>query len=96
MWHDRAVFHFQVSKNKRQAYINALKKSLVPGGKVIIATFGPQGPEVCSGLRVRRYSDQTLSKEFGSQFKLLDSRIDFHSTPFGTTQQFLYCCFEYF
>jgi len=30
-------------------------------------------------------------EEFGASFKLINSATELHQTPFGTTQQFLYC-----
>jgi hypothetical protein len=58
---------------------------------VIVSTFGPEGPEKCSGLDVMRYDAPSLHREFGSRFRLIESSKELHRTPFGTTQQFLYC-----
>nr|WP_181243650.1 hypothetical protein [Chamaesiphon polymorphus] len=62
-----------------------------PGGHVIIATFGLDGPEKCSGLEIVRYNAGSLQAEFGDRFQLLETRMELHKTPFDTTQQFLYC-----
>lgn len=91
VWHDRAVFHFLTAKNDRAAYIGQVVRSVKLGGQVILSTFGPEGPTKCSGLEVVRYSAESLHKEFGMQFQLLGSLKELHHTPFGTTQQFLYC-----
>lgn len=91
IWHDRAVFHFLTNPADRSAYIENVKKSVSPGGHVIIGTFGPEGPLKCSGLDVRRYDSESLHKEFGKRFRLIDSVSERHETPFGTTQQFVYC-----
>jgi hypothetical protein len=32
-----------------------------------------------------------LKAYFGRHFRLMESATEFHQTPFGTTQQFLYC-----
>ncbi len=64
-----------------------------PGGHVIIATFGLDGPEKCSGLEIVRYDSKSLQVEFGDRFQLLETGIELHNTPFNTTQQFLYCHF---
>lgn len=48
-------------------------------------------PNQCSGLDVVRYDADGLHGEFGESFKLLESATELHQTPFGTTQQFLYC-----
>ncbi len=91
VWHDRAVFHFLTSNEERIKYVRQVTKAVKPGGHVIVATFGPQGPEKCSGLSTMRYDADTLHNEFGTKFKLIESATELHNTPFGTTQQFLYC-----
>lgn len=91
IWHDRAVFHFLTNPEHRLAYVRTVIRAVKPGGYVIVATFGPQGPEKCSGLNVMRYDAESLHDEFGKTFKLLDSLTEQHQTPFGTTQQFVYC-----
>lgn len=91
VWHDRAVFHFLTAPDSRQAYVNAVIQAVKPGGHVIVSTFGPEGPAKCSGLDVMRYDAAALHAEFGAHFRLLESSKELHQTPFGTTQQFLYC-----
>jgi 2-polyprenyl-3-methyl-5-hydroxy-6-metoxy-1,4-benzoquinol methylase len=91
VWHDRAVFHFLTSAEDRQAYINKVMHTVKPGGHVIVATFGENGPEECSGLPVVRYNPDDLHAEFGTPFKLLKHEKEMHQTPFGTEQQFIYC-----
>jgi SAM-dependent methyltransferase len=91
LWHDRAVFHFLRSVNERAAYVRQVAKAVRPGGHVLVSTFGPEGPTKCSGLEVVRYDAQSLHPEFGVHFRLLESLKELHKTPFGTTQQFLYC-----
>jgi len=91
VWHDRAVFHFLTSTEERAAYVRQVAHAVRPGGHVIISTFGPEGPTKCSGLDVERYDADSLHEQFGVRFRLLDSAKELHQTPFGTTQQFLYC-----
>ncbi|MYM95887.1 class I SAM-dependent methyltransferase [Duganella vulcania] len=91
VWHDRAVFHFLTEEAQRIAYVKRVAQAVKPGGHVIIATFGLDGPEQCSGLDVVRYDSSGLHDQFGTRFKLVESSTEFHETPFGTTQQFLYC-----
>jgi SAM-dependent methyltransferase len=91
IWHDRAVFHFLTSSADRAAYVEKVERSVKTGGHVIIGTFGPEGPEKCSGLNVQRYDAGSLHGEIGRRFRLIDSREELHQTPFGTAQQFLYC-----
>jgi len=91
VWHDRAVFHFLTAMDDRIAYVRQVASAVKPGGHVLVSTFGPEGPTKCSGLDVVRYDAESLHKEFGVRFRLLDSCKELHRTPFGTSQQFLYC-----
>jgi SAM-dependent methyltransferase len=91
LWHDRAVFHFLTSAEQRLAYVRQVTRAVKPGGHVIVGTFGPEGPSRCSGLEVMRYDAESLHGEFGGRFHLVESLKELHQTPFGTTQQFLYC-----
>jgi SAM-dependent methyltransferase len=91
VWHDRAVFHFLTESADRFAYVRQVARAVRNGGYVIISTFGPEGPTMCSGLEVVRYDADSLHREFGAHFRLLGSFKEQHHTPFGTTQQFLYC-----
>jgi SAM-dependent methyltransferase len=91
VWHDRAVFHFLTTASDRVAYVRQVARAVKPGGHVIVSTFGPEGPTKCSGLDVVRYDAQSLHDQFGVHFRLLGSSNELHATPFGTTQQFLYC-----
>ena len=94
LWHDRAVFHF-LADAEREAYVGALKASLRAGGYAIVAPFGPDGPPRCSGLAVQRYSAASLQAALGADLRLVESRLDWHTTPSGARQQFLYCVFRY-
>jgi SAM-dependent methyltransferase len=91
VWHDRAVFHFLTEAADRAAYVRQVMRSLRPGGHVIMATFGPDGPLQCSGLPVVRYSPDRLHEQFGSAFQLLEHQQETHLTPLGNVQEFVYC-----
>lgn len=91
VWHDRAVFHFLTATDQRRAYVRQVARAVKPGGHVLVSTFGPEGPTRCSGLEIVRYDAESLHGEFGTRFRLLESFKELHNTPFGTTQQFLYC-----
>ncbi len=91
LWHDRAVFHFLTTPERRLAYVRQVTRAVKPGGHVIVSTFGPEGPTKCSGLDVMRYDAESLHGEFGGKFRLVESTKELHETPLGTTQQFLYC-----
>src|SRR5215467_4423786 len=91
VWHDRAVFHFLTAPEQRTAYVRQVARSVKAGGHVIVSAFGPEGPTKCSGLEVMRYDPDSLHREFGTRFQLVESSTELHHTPFETTQQFLYC-----
>jgi SAM-dependent methyltransferase len=91
LWHDRAVFHFLRADEDRRRYVQQVRHALRPGGHIVVATFGPEGPEKCSGLDVVRYSPDGLHAEFGGQFRKVASETELHTTPWGSEQQFVYC-----
>ena len=90
-WHDRAVFHFLRDQADRRRYVAAVRRAVKPGGHVLVATFGPEGPERCSDLEVVRYDADQLHEEFGHGFQKVGSLTETHRTPWGTDQQFVYC-----
>lgn len=91
VWHDRAVFHFLADAADRRRYISTVNRAVKPGGHVIVATFGPQGPLQCSGLDIARYTPQQQHGEFGGNYDLLRSITEDHVTPMGKHQEFIYC-----
>jgi SAM-dependent methyltransferase len=91
VWHDRAVFHFLTDARDRARYVAQVQRVVRPGGHVIVASFGLEGPNRCSGLEVVRYDADGLHTEFGTAFRLLDSAKEDHRTPAGTVQPFVYC-----
>lgn len=87
LWHDRAVFHF-LSGNEVVIYQDLVKRSVAPGGSIIMATFAPDGPEWCSGLPVTRYDADQLGAVLGPEFTLIQQRREVHTTPSGVDQPF--------
>jgi SAM-dependent methyltransferase len=87
LWHDRAVYHFLTEPAERADYLSSLNRCLCPGGRVVVATFGPDGPTTCSGLPIVRYTHQELAAEFPT-YELLATSGEDHVTPWGSTQQF--------
>ena len=94
LWHDRAVFHFLTENSQQRHYADLLQKAVEPSGHVILATFGPDGPERCSGLPVQRYSTEELSGLLEPAFELQAQDLEEHKTPGGSAQQFLYTCWQ--
>ena len=90
VWHDRAVFHFLTDQNQIKKYVDLVSRNISNNGYLIIGAFSEQGPLKCSGLEVSRYSESLIKTTFIESFTLLNSfKID-HSTPFNTTQNFLF------
>ena len=94
LWHDRAVFHFLIAAEDRRRYLDAVRAGLRPQGHLILATFGPDGPERCSGLPVMRYDARSLAAELGNEFQPVESFLAVHRTPWKAEQQFLYSRFR--
>jgi SAM-dependent methyltransferase len=90
-WHDRAVFHFLADPAARARYVENARRSVRPGGHILVATFGLHGPEKCSGLDVVRYSPDGLHAEFGNDFAKVGEASETHVTPWGSEQEFIYC-----
>jgi SAM-dependent methyltransferase len=94
VWHDRAVFHFLTDQSDRERYVEQAAHAIKPGGALIIATFAADGPTQCSGLEVRRSSQDDLKSQFASAFSLVRCVSDTHVTPAGSEQRFIYCLFR--
>jgi ubiquinone/menaquinone biosynthesis C-methylase UbiE len=91
LWHDRAVFHFLLDPIARAKYVETVRRTVKPGGHVIVATFGPHGPSKCSGLDVLRYDADGIHGEFGPEFTKVTDTTEIHTTPWGSEQEFVYC-----
>lgn len=94
LWHDRAVFHFLINEEDRRKYVNFLKKTLVPGGHIIIATFAIDGPKRCSGLDTVHYDIESMSAQLGNEFELLEKLDEVHTTPGSKEQKFTYFMYK--
>ena len=93
LWHDRAAFHFLRDPEEQSKYLKLVSESVA--GQAIIGTFSVQGPAKCSGLEIKQYDAQTMSALFEQQgFEKLECLNDTHTTPFGTTQEFIFCRFR--
>lgn len=94
VWHDRAVFHFLTEARDQERYRDLMAGALPRGGHAIMATFGPRGPERCSGLEIVRYDLPGLAQALGPAFVPVESRSETHVTPAGKTQEFVYGLFR--
>ncbi len=92
VWHDRATFHFLITKEQKEKYISLVTNNV--SKYLIIATFSNNGPEKCSGLPIARYSEGELINEFKNKFEKVSCTMEDHVTPFNTKQNFLFCCLK--
>ena len=93
-WHDRAVFHFLTRPEDQARYVATAARAVRPGGLLVIGTFGPGGPEQCSGLPVARHDVTSLGATFDSHFELVTSEVEVHLTPWGAEQQFTWATLQ--
>ena len=92
VWHDRATFHFLTKSDQVAKYMDTARKSVT--GYLTIGTFSDNGPKKCSGLAIKQYSEKTLTIELQKGFDKLRCVTEDHTTPFDTTQNFLFCSFK--
>lgn len=92
VWHDRATFHFLTTSEQVAKYIDTARNSVA--GFLAIGTFSDNGPEKCSGLQIKKYSEEKLIAELQNGFDKLRCITEDHITPFDTTQNFLFCSFK--
>jgi SAM-dependent methyltransferase len=94
VWHDRAAFHFLTDATSVGKYLDVLRAALVPKGHFVLGTFGPEGPNRCSGFEVQRYSIEQLTKLLEADFELRSFELEDHSTPTGNMQQYLFSAWQ--
>jgi hypothetical protein len=90
VWHDRAVAHFLLDEADQSRYRDTLLAATHPGSFVIIGVFGPDGPPICAGLPVRRFTEADVASLLGDKFEILHTEISDHVRPDGYTQQYLW------
>ncbi len=94
IWHDRAVFHFLLSKKKRERYFQLLLKLLKPKAKAILSTFRTDGPLQCAGLDIMQYNHEKMCNELPIGLRLIESEKYDHQTPKETIQEYIYFVIE--
>ena len=92
LWHDRATFHFLTTPREIQDYVE--KAQTAVADYLTIGNFSENGPTKCSGLEIQQYNEVLLSQEFSGAFEKLKCITKDHLTPFGNTQNFLFCSFK--
>jgi len=93
-WHDRAAFHFLTSAQEIEHYLQTVQQSIRPNGILVMGTFSEQGPEKCSGIQIKQYSEKTMSDLLTDFFEKIKCITVDHKTPFETIQQFIFCSFR--
>ena len=93
-WHDRAAFHFLTTEKQVEKYLSIAQEHISKNGRMIIGTFSTSGPEKCSGLPIKQYSEQSLSSVLKNWFEKIKCITTDHITPFNTIQNFLFCSFK--
>lgn len=91
-WHDRATFHFLTTAGEVNTYLATARKSV--NGYMVIGTFSDKGPKKCSMLDVHQYTEAELQQQLADGFEKLKCITEDHTTPFHTTQNFLFCSFK--
>ncbi len=92
VWHDRATFHFLTTREQIAKYMETARSSV--SGFLTIGTFSDNGPDKCSGLQIKQYSEETLTAELQNGFDKIRCVTEDHITPFDTKQNFLFCSFK--
>jgi SAM-dependent methyltransferase len=91
-WHDRATFHFLTTPSDIGTYLSIARRAVT--GFMVIGTFSDQGPNQCSRLDVHQYSEEELAEQLSNGFEKIKCITEDHTTPFATTQNFLFCSFK--
>lgn len=93
LWHDRAAFHFLTQEDEINKYLDIVQNNIQSSGFLILGTFSEQGPEKCSGIKIKQYTETSLSRLFENQFKRTKCITVDHKTPSGSLQNFVFGCF---
>lgn len=93
-WHDRAAFHFLTTEEKIYQYVSLAEDAIKKNGYLVLGTFSEDGPEKCSGLQIKQYSETSMAARFELEFSSIKCVVEDHVTPFNTLQNFLYCSFQ--
>lgn len=92
VWHDRATFHFLTTPEQISSYLATASRAV--SGYITIGTFSDTGPEKCSGLDIKQYTEADLQVLLSQSFSKIHCITEDHHTPFNTVQNFLFCSFK--
>lgn len=93
LWHDRAAFHFLTNPIDVEKYVKIATDSIYTKGFLTIATFSEKGPDKCSGIQIKKYSEFELNSVFEKNFGKINYIEHEHNTPSGSSQSFIFCEF---
>lgn len=93
LWHDRAAFHFLTNKIDVEKYIEIANKQILSNGFLTVATFSDKGPDKCSGIEIKKYSESDVTSVFERYFNKTGCIENDHCTPSGSMQNFIFCSF---
>ena len=93
-WHDRAAFHFLTDELSISKYISIVEKAIKQHGDFLLGTFSEDGPLKCSGLEIKKYSEEDMKSTFSHSFAAISCYTENHLTPFNTIQNFRFCGFK--
>ena len=93
-WHDRAAFHFLTDEQEISNYLQTAQQNINPTGILVIGTFSEQGPNKCSGIEIKQYSETTMTDQLRKFFEKIKCISVNHRTPFDTIQNFVFCSFR--
>lgn len=93
-WHDRAAFHFLTEEQEIKSYMETVQQNLTLNGILVIGTFSEEGPEKCSGIKIKQYSETTLTELVEPILEKIKCITTDHKTPLGTVQNFVFCSFQ--
>ena len=93
-WHDRAAFHFLTTEENIYKYVAIAEDAVKQNGYLILGTFSENGPQKCSGLDIKQYSEASMSTRFEVAFDRIKCVEEEHITPNNIAQNFLFCSFK--
>lgn len=94
LWHDRAAFHFLTEEHEIAHYVKTVSEYIAPNGHLVLGTFSENGPTMCSGIPISRYSKAQMCSLFSASFDTVDCFTLDHTTPFDTVQNFRFGIFR--
>tara|TARA_B100001564_G_scaffold316329_1_gene291658 strand:+ start:11070 stop:11663 length:594 start_codon:yes stop_codon:yes gene_type:complete len=94
IWHDRAVLHFLLSDNERDAYVSNLESCIPSGGYAVIETFSRDGAKICCGLDLHTYDEEMLIDILADNWDLIESIRHTHINPFGGERPYISTIFR--